>query len=139
MRFMVIVKASKESEAGVMPPPELFEQMGKFNEEMVKAGVMLAGEGLLPTAQGARIKFSGKQPEVKPGPFELTHDTIAGFWLIKVKSREEAIEWMKKAPFGGGAEIELRQIAELADFGDAVPEHVKQQEEQLRERVKKAS
>jgi hypothetical protein len=136
MRFMVIVKASKESEAGAMPPPELFEQMGKFNEEMVKAGVMQAGEGLLPTAQGARIKFGGAKPEVKQGPFDLTNDTIAGFWLIKTKSREEAIEWMKRAPFGGG-EIELRQLAELADFGDAVPEHVKKHEERLRSEIEK--
>ncbi len=138
MRFMVIVKANKDSEAGVMPPPELFEKMGKFNEEMVKAGVMLAGEGLLPTAKGACIAFGGQQPVVTPGPFDLTNDTIAGFWLIKTKTREEAIEWMKRAPFGGG-EIELRQIAELADFGDAVPEHVKQQEQQLRKKVEKAS
>ncbi len=138
MRFIVIVKANKDSEAGVMPPPELFEQMGKFNAEMVNAGVMQAAEGLLPTAQGARIAFGGKEPVVKPGPFALTSDTIAGFWIIKTKTREEAIEWMKKAPFGGG-EIELRQIAELADFGDAVPEHVKQQEQALRKKVEKAS
>jgi hypothetical protein len=136
MRFMVIVKANKDSEAGVMPPPELFEQMGRFNEELVKAGVMLAGEGLLPTAQGARIKFGGQQPEVKQGPFDLTNDTIAGFWLIKTRSREEAIEWMKKAPFGGG-EIELRQIAELEDFGNAVPDDVKKQEVRLREQLEK--
>jgi hypothetical protein len=138
MRFIVIVKANKDSEAGVMPPPELFENMGKFNAEMVNAGVMVSGEGLLPTAKGVRIAFGGQQPVVKQGPFDLTNDTIAGFWIIKTKTREEAIEWMKKAPFGGG-EIELRQIAELADFGDAVPEHVKQQEQALRKKVEKAS
>ena len=109
MRFMVIVKADKNSEAGVMPSTELLTAMGKFNEEMVKAGVMLAGEGLHPTSKGARIKYAAKEPTVSKGPFAVTGDLIAGFWLIQVKSLEEAAEWMKRAPFGGGAEIEIRQ------------------------------
>ena len=136
MRFMVIVKADKHSEAGLLPPPELFEKMMKFNEELVNAGVMLAGEGLHPTAKGARIRFGGAQPVVKDGPFSLTDDTIAGFWLIKVKSKAEAIEWMKRAPFGGG-ELELRQVQEMEDFGSALPESVKQQEEKLRGKIEK--
>jgi len=136
MRFMVIVKANQESEAGKLPPAELFEAMGKFNEEMVNAGVMLAGEGLHPSAKGARIRFGGGKAVVSDGPFPLTNDTIAGFWLIKVKSKEEAIEWMKRAPFGGG-EIELRQVQEIEDFGSAVPESVKQQEEKLRDQIEK--
>ena len=136
MRFMVIVKADRNSEAGVLPPAELFEAMGKFNEEMVKAGVMLAGEGLHPTAKGARIRFGGSQPVVTEGPFPLTSDTIAGFWLIKVKSKDEAIEWMKHAPFGGG-EIELRQVYEAEDFGAHLPEPVRGQEERLRDQLEK--
>src|SRR5919108_2963755 len=131
MRFIVIVKADKNSEAGVLPPAELFEKMGKFNEEMVKAGVMLAGEGLHPTAKGARIRFGGDRPVVTQGPFALTNDTIAGFWLIKVKSKEEALEWMKRAPFGGG-EIELRQVFETEDFGANLPAEVREREERLR-------
>src|SRR3954468_6714170 len=102
MRFIVIVKADKNSEAGRLPSSDLFEKMGKFNEELVKAGVMLAGEGLQPTVKGARIRFGGKQPVVTQGPFTLTEDTTAGFWLIKVNSKEEAIDWMKRAPFDGG-------------------------------------
>src|ERR1700737_1138175 len=117
MRFMVIVKADKNSEAGVMPSTEMLTAMGKFNEEMIKAGVMLAGEGLHPTSKGARIKYSGKQPSVSHGPFSGTSDLVAGFWLIQVKSREEAIEWMKRAPFDGGAEIEIRQVFDAEDFG----------------------
>lgn len=135
MRFMVIVKADKNSEAGVLPPPELFEKMGKFNEEMVKAGVMLAGEGLHPTAKGARVRFADK-PVVTQGPFALTNDTIAGFWLIKVKSKDEAIEWMKRAPFGGG-EIELRQIFEAEDFGANLPAEVREKEERLRAQIER--
>jgi len=134
MRFMVIVKADKNSEAGILPASDLFEKMGKFNEELVKAGVMLAGEGLQPTAKGARIRFVGKQPVVTDGPFTLTEDTIAGFWLIKVKSKEEAIEWMKRAPFGGG-EIELRQVSEVEDFGEHLPADVREQEAKLRKEI----
>src|SRR5580693_1029674 len=108
MRFMVIVKASKDSEAGVMPSTELLAAMGKFNEEMVKAGVMQAGEGLQPSSKGARIRFTGKQPLVIDGPFTETKELVAGFWLITVKSRKEAIAWMKRAPFAAGDEIEIR-------------------------------
>ena len=131
MRFMVIVKADKDSEAGVMPSTELLTAMGKFNEEMVKAGVMLAGEGLHPTAKGSRIKYSGKTPGVSHGPFAVTPDLIAGFWLIQVKSRDEAIEWAKRIPFepdpktGAEPEVELRRLFELDDFapGPAIDHH----------------
>ncbi|QWG15653.1 YciI family protein [Bradyrhizobium sediminis] len=132
MRFMVIVKASQDSEAGVVPSTELLTAMGKFNEQMVKAGVMLAGEGLHPTSKGARIKYSGKTPDVSHGPFPLTNDLVAGFWLIQVKSRDEAIEWMKRAPFDGGAEIEIRQIFDAEDFGEALTPELREQEERLR-------
>src|ERR1700738_2427220 len=132
MRFMVIVKASKDTEAGVMPSTELLTAMGKFNEEMVKAGVMLAGEGLHPTSKGARIKFSGKERAVSKGPFAVTSDLIAGFWLIQVKSRDEAIEWMKRAPFDGGSEIEIRQVFDAEDFGEALTPELREQETRLR-------
>jgi hypothetical protein len=135
MRFMVIVKASKDTEAGVMPSTELLTAMGKFNEEMVKAGVMLAGEGLHPTSKGARIKYAGKAPSVSHGPFAVTSDLIAGFWLIQVKSRDEAIEWMKRAPFDGGDEIEIRQVFEAEDFGEALTPELREQEERLRAQV----
>jgi len=135
MRFMVIVKADGNSEAGVMPSTELLTAMGKFNEEMVKAGVMVAGEGLHPTSKGARIKFSGPQPGVSHGPFAVTNDLVAGFWLIQVASLEEAIEWMKRAPFDGGAEIELRQIFDADDFGEALTPELREQEERLRARA----
>src|SRR5689334_7922412 len=115
MRFMVIVKANQDSEAGKLPTAELFEQMGKFNEEMVNAGIMLAGEGLHPTSKGVRIRFHGGKTFVTDGPFQVTNDLIAGFWIIKVKSKDEAIDWMKRAPFSNG-EIELRQIYEAEDF-----------------------
>jgi hypothetical protein len=132
MRFMVIVKADRNSEAGVMPSTEMLAAMGKFNEEMVKAGVMLAGEGLHPTSKGARIKYSGKQPGVSQGPFAVTSDLVAGFWLIQVKSLEEAIQWMKRAPFDGGAEIEIRQVFEAEDFGEALTPELREQEARLR-------
>jgi hypothetical protein len=132
MRFMVIVKADKNSEAGVMPSTEMLTAMGKFNEEMVKAGVMLAGEGLHPTSKGARIKYSGKQPSASHGPFAVTSDLVAGFWLIQVKSLQEAIEWMKRAPFDGGAEIEIRQIFDAEDFGEALTPELREQEARLR-------
>ena len=132
MRFMVIVKASKDSEAGVIPSTELLTAMGKFNEEMVKAGVMLAGEGLHPSSNGVRIKYSGKERTVTPGPFSATGDLVSGFWLIQVKSRDEAIEWMKRAPFDGGAEIELRQVFESEDFGEALTPELREQETRLR-------
>jgi hypothetical protein len=132
MRFMVIVKADKNSEAGVMPSTELLTAMGKFNEEMVKAGVMLAGEGLHPSSKGARIKYFGKERTVTPGPFSVAGDLVAGFWLIQVKSRDEAIEWMKRAPFDGGAEVELRQVFDSEDFGEALTPELRAQETRLR-------
>src|SRR5258708_5139892 len=120
MQFMVIVKASKDSEAGVMPSTELLTAMGKFNEEMAKAGVMEAGEGLHPTSKGARLKYSGGKSAVSRGPFNPTNDLVAGFWLIQTKSLDEAIDWMKRAPFGSGAEIEIRQVVSAEDFGEAL-------------------
>ena len=135
MQFMVIVKASKDSEAGVMPSTELLTAMGKFNEEMVKAGVMVAGEGLHPTSKGARIKYSGKQPSVSHGPFAATSDLVAGFWLIQVKSKAEAIEWVKRIPNpmpGTETEVEIRQVFEVEDFGDAATPEVRAQEARLR-------
>ena len=135
MRFMVMVKATKESEEGQMPTEEGLAAMGRFNEEMVKAGIMLAGEGLHPTSKGARIKYAGKTPEVSRGPFPVTNDLVAGFWLIQVKSLDEAIDWMKRAPFDGGAEIEIRQVFDTEDFGEALTPELRQQEERLRAQV----
>ena len=136
MRFMVIVKASEDSEAGIMPSTELLAAMGKFNEELVKAGVMQAGEGLQPSAKGARIRFTGKAPQVIAqvidGPFAETKELVAGFWLITVKSRDEAIQWMKRAPFAAGDEIEIRQVFEMEDFGEAMTPELRQQETRLR-------
>ena len=131
MRFMVIVKASKDSEAGVMPSTELLTAMGKFNEELVKAGVMEAGEGLHPSSKGARIKYGSGQGSVSRGPFPLSGDLVAGFWLIKTKSLDEAIDWMKRAPFGDG-EIEIRQVFAAEDFGGALTPELREQEERLR-------
>jgi hypothetical protein len=131
MRFMVIVKASSDSEAGVMPSTEMLTAMGKFNEEMAKAGVMIAGEGLHPTSKGARIKYTGKAA-VTHGPFAVTDDLVCGFWLIEVTSKDEAIDWMKRAPFDGGAEIEIRQIFSADDFGEALTPELREQEERLR-------
>src|SRR5258708_6250360 len=120
MRFMVLVKATQDSEAGVMPTTELLAAMGKYNEELVKAGVMLAGEGLLPSSRGARVRFSGTKRTVIDGPFTEAKELIAGFWLWQVKSKEEAIEWVKRCPnpMPGEAEIEIRQVSEASDFGD---------------------
>lgn len=132
MRFMVIVKASKDSEAGVMPSTELLTAMGKFNEELVKAGMMEAGEGLHPSSKGARIKYQGGQGSATSGPFPLTNDLVAGFWLLKAKSLDETIEWMKRAPFDGGAEIEIRQVFSAEDFGEALTPELREQEERLR-------
>ena len=134
MRFMIIVKASKSSEAGVLPSTELMTEMGKFNEELVKAGVMLAGEGLHPTSKGARIRFSGRERTVIEGPFELSNDLIAGFWLWQVKSREEAIEWVKRCPnpHPEECEIEIRQLFEAEDFGAELTPELKEQEQRLR-------
>jgi hypothetical protein len=129
---MVIVPASKESEAGVLPDRKLLTDMGKFNEELVKAGVMLAGEGLKPTSNGKRVKFSGGTPTVIDGPFTESKELIAGFWLWQVKSMDEAVAWIKKAPFGGGVEIELRQIFESEDFADALTAEMKESEDRMR-------
>jgi hypothetical protein len=135
MRFMVIVKASEESEAGVMPSQELLTEMGKYNEELVKAGVMLAGEGLHPSSRGARVRFSGTTRTVIDGPFTETKELIAGFWLLQAKSRDEVIEWVKRAPFDGGTEIEIRQVFETEDFGDALTPELREQEDRLRAQV----
>ena len=132
MRFMIIVKADKNSEAGALPDKKILTEMGKFNEQLVKAGVMLAGEGLHPSSKGARVKFSGGKRTVIDGPFPETKELIAGFWLWQVKSKEEAIEWLKRAPFGGGAEIEVRQVFEADDFGPELTPELKAQEERLR-------
>jgi hypothetical protein len=132
MRFMVIVKADTNSEAGVMPSTELLTAMGKFNAEMVKAGVMLAGEGLHPSSKGTRIKYSGKDRTVTSGPFGATNELVSGFWLIQVESPEDAIEWMKRAPFDGGAEIEIRQVFDAEDFGEALTPELREQEQRLR-------
>ena len=137
MRFMVIVKADENSEAGVMPSTELLTAMGKFNEEMVKADVMLAGEGLHPSSNGARIKYSGKDRTVTTGPFAATRELVVGFWLIQVKSRDEAIEWMKRAPFDGGSEIEIRQVFDAEDFGEALTPELREQEQRLRAQTAK--
>jgi len=132
MRVMVFVKASKESEAGMLPDPKIFEAMGKYNEELVKAGVMLAGEGLAPSSKGKRVRFDGDQRTVIDGPFAETKELVAGFWIWKVKSMDEAVEWLKRAPFGGGVEIEIRPIMEFADFGDALPPELIEHEKSLR-------
>jgi hypothetical protein len=132
MRFMVIVKASEESEAGVLPDEKIFALMGKYNEELVKAGVMLAAEGLHPSSKGARVKFSGGKRTVTDGPFSETKELIAGFWLWQVKSKEEAVEWLKRAPFDGGMEIELRQVFEMEEFGANLTPELREQEERLR-------
>jgi hypothetical protein len=131
MRFMILVKASKESEAGILPSTELLTRMGKFNEELVKAGVMLAGEGLHASSKGARVKFSGGRTTVIDGPFAETKELVAGFWLWQVKSREEAIEWLKRAPFED-TEVEVRQVFEADDFGAQLTPELREQEDRLR-------
>jgi hypothetical protein len=136
MRFMVIVKASKETESGALPSQEILEKMGKYNEELVKAGVMLAGEGLRPSSKGARVKFNGSQRTVIDGPFTETRELIAGFWMWKVKSKEEAIEWLKRAPFDDGAEVEIRQVFETEDFTPVDPKgEIRAAEDHLRAQV----
>jgi hypothetical protein len=138
MKFMVIVKASAASEAGIMPSEKLFTDMGNFNEELVKAGVMLAGEGLHPSSKGARIRFNGNQRTVIDGPFTETKELVAGFWLIEVGSKEEAIEWFKRCPNpheGVESEIEIRQIFGPDDFGTDLPADVRAQEDRLREQM----
>jgi hypothetical protein len=137
MRFMVLVKASKESEAGEMPSQELLAQMGNYNEELVKAGIMLAGEGLHPSSKGVRVKFDGSRRTVTDGPFAETKELLAGFWIWQCQSKAEAIEWLKKAPFDGGAEIELRPIFEMEDFGEAMTPELREQETRLRAETEK--
>jgi hypothetical protein len=134
VRFMMIVKASKESEAGVMPSEELLTAMGKYNEELSKAGALLAGEGLHPSSKGARVRFSGAERTVIKGPFAETGQLVAGFWLIRAKSLEEAIDWAKRCPnpMAGESEIEIRQVFEAEDFGEALTPELKRQEERLR-------
>jgi hypothetical protein len=137
LRFLVMVKATADSEAGVLPDEKLLTEMGRYNEELVKAGVLLAGEGLHPTSQGARVRFSGDQRTVIDGPFTETKELIAGFWLLQVKSREEAIEWVKRCPnpHAEETEIEIRQVFEAEDFGDSLPTGVREAEERLRSQV----
>jgi hypothetical protein len=134
MRFMVIVRATKDSETGVLPDEKLLGDMGKFNEELVKAGVMLAGEGLQPSSKGARVRFSGTRRTVIDGPFAETKELIAGFWIWRVKSKEEAIDWVKRCPnpFPGDSEIEIRQVFEPEDFGAEFTPELREQEERLR-------
>jgi hypothetical protein len=138
MRFMVIVKADKNSEAGVLPDRKMLTEMGKFNEELAKAGVMLAGEGLHPSSKGARVRFAGKQRTVVDGPFAETKELIAGFWLWQVKSRDEAIEWLKRAPFDQ-TEIEIRQVFEAEDFGAEFSPELQEQEKRVRAEAEKRS
>jgi len=134
MRFIILLKANQDSEAGVMPSEELITAMMKFNEELVNAGVLLAGEGLHPSSKGARVRFSGDQRTVVDGPFAETKELVAGFWIFKVNSREEAIEWVKRCPnpMEGDSEIEIRQIFEMEDFGDAITPELREQEERMR-------
>jgi hypothetical protein len=142
MRVMVLVKANKDSEAGVLPDEKLLTEMGKFNEELVKAGVMLAGEGLHPSSKGVRVRFSGGEKTVIDGPFSETKELIAGFWLWQVKSMDEAIEWIKRAPFGSTdaseePELEIRPVFEAEDFGDEFTPELREQEERLRAEIAK--
>lgn len=135
MRVMVIVKADKNSEASVLPNKEILTEMGKYNEELAKAGIMLAAEGLHPSSKGVRVRFSGKTRTVIDGPFPETKELIAGFWLWQVRSMEEAIDWLKRAPFGGGTEIEIRPVFEMEDFGAEFTPELRRQEERLREQI----
>ena len=135
MRFMVLVKASEDSEAGVMPSSDELAEMGRYNEELVKAGVMLAGEGLHPTSKGKRVRFTGKERTVLDGPFAETKELLAGFWLIQAKSMDEALEWVKRAPFDGGTEIEVRQVFEEDDFGEEFTPELREQERRIRQQA----
>jgi len=139
MRFMVMVKASNESEAGKMPGRQLLEDMGKFNEELVKAGMMLAGEGLHPSSRGARVRFSGKKRTVIDGPFPETKELVAGFWILQAKSKQEVIDWMKRCPnpMESDSDIEIRQIFEAEDFGAEFTPELREQEERLRKESQK--
>jgi len=135
MRFMVIVKADKNSEAGVLPDEKILSKMTRFNEELARAGVMLAGEGLHPSSKGARVKFSGTKRTVTDGPFTETKDLVAGYWMWQVKSKQEAIDWLKRAPFDGGTEVEIRQVFEAEDFGDAFTPELREKEKKVRKSV----
>ena len=137
MRVMVIVKATAESEAGEMPKEALLAEMGRYNEELVKAGVMLAGEGLHPTSRGKRVRFEGKKRTVLDGPFAETKELIAGFWLWQVKNLAEAVEWLKRAPFDGGTEVELRPVFETEDFGAEMTPELRAQEDRMRAEVER--
>jgi hypothetical protein len=139
MRFMILVKANKDSEAGVLPDEKILTEMGKFNEELVKAGILLAAEGLHASSKGARVKFSGTKRTVIDGPFAETKELIAGFWIWQVKSKEEAIEWVKRCPnpFPGESEIEIRQVFEASDFGAEFTPELREQEDRLREQMAK--
>jgi hypothetical protein len=138
MRFMILVKADENSEAGILPDEKILTEMGKYNEELVKAGVMLAGEGLHPTSKGARVRFSGGKRTVIDGPFTEAKELVAGFWLWQVRSKEEAIEWLKRAPFDG-TEVEIRQVFEAEDFGAALTPELREQEERLRTQLNRAA
>lgn len=135
MRCIVIVKANQDTEAGVMPSTERLAAMGKYNEDLVKAGVMLAGEGLHPSSRGARVRFDGSQRTVTDGPFAETKELIAGFWLWQVKSMAEAVEWLKRAPFDAGTEVEIRPVFEAEDFGDKFTDALREQEASLRAQI----
>ncbi len=131
MRVMVIVKANEESEAGVMPSQELLTSMGRFNERLVEAGVMLAGDGLTASSEGKRVKFDGQKRTVTDGPFTETKELVAGFWIWRVDSMDEAVDWLKQAPFDGGTEIEIRRVSEPEDFGEALTPELREQEERV--------
>jgi len=137
MRFMILLKADKTTESGALPDEKILTEMGKYNEELVKAGVLLAGEGLQPSSKGARVRFSGTKRTVIDGPFAETKELIAGFWMFEVKSKEEAIEWVKRCPnpLKGDAEIEIRQVFEAADFGEAFTPELREAEERMRAQV----
>ena len=137
MRVMVIVKANKESEAGVLPDTKILTEMGKYNEQLVKAGVMLAADGLQPTSKGKRVKFSGQTRTVTDGPFTETKELIAGYWIWQVRSMDEAMEWLKRAPFDGGTEIEIRPLYEASDLGENFTPELREQERRLAEQIRK--
>ena len=135
MRVIVIVKASKDSEAGVLPGPELLAKMGEFNEQLVKAGVMLAGDGLQPSSKGKRIRFRDEKRTVIDGPFAESKELVAGYWMWQVRSMDEAVEWLKRAPFGGGEEVEIRPVFEAADFGENYTPELRERDQRLREQI----
>lgn len=136
MRVMVIVKASKESEAGILPDTEILAKMGQYNEQLVKAGIMLAADGLQPTSKGKRVRFSGESRTVIDGPFAETKELIAGYWIWQVRSIDEAVEWLKRAPFGGGTEVEIRPVYEAADLGENFTPELRERDQRLRERIR---